>query len=524
MADASNEEGLHPRAAWRCLAAAAALMTLAVAWHVGQRLFYPFELEWMEGAMVDHAARVHAGLDLFVAPGPDHVQFLYTPLFFYFGAAVAAVFGDGFLPLRLVSLLATALCAAIVHAWVRRETSLRSAGLVAAGLLVSGYGYLHSWFDLARNDMLVLAALLATAALLHRGGRGAAWWASATALLAFLAKQTALMWLPAIGVGALLLDWRRGAVFVAASAAAIGGTVFTYDLATDGWFSFFVFEMPRSHGAQQDRVLGFFTDDLVPVLPLVACAAALCAARWRAGRRREAWFLAAFGGGGLLTSWLSRVHAGGYDNVLLYAFAASCVLAPVLAADAGPRLRRWALALLGLQFALLEWDPRSLWMDRPALMLDGRRFLPSPAHRAANEQLVAFLAARPGDAWIPFHGHVAALAGKPRTAHAQAMHDLVQLVGGHEEALGHPDAGAILSPRALQALIGFFDRCNAALVERRFRTVVLDEPIGPVFENVFKAGLAGYERLRESPIREPSALQPPVGMITHSPYVLQPKQ
>jgi hypothetical protein len=525
MPDASSVPSRREQTAWRCLAALAVAMVLIVAWHVGQRLGYPFELEWMEGAMVDHASRVRAGLDLFVPPGPEHVQFLYTPLFFQLGAALAVVTGDGFLPLRLVSVLATVLSAAIVHGWVRRETGQRIAGVVAAGLFVAGYGYLHSWYDLARNDTLVLAALLATAALLRHGGRHAVWWAAATALLAFLAKQTALMWLPAIGVGALLWDWRRGLVFVAAAAAAIVGTVLVYDALTDGWFSFFVFEMPRSHGRQGDRVLGYFTDDLVPMLPLAAGAVALCAVHWRSGRRRQAAFLAAFGGGGLLTSYLSRLHAGGYDNVLVFVFAAGCVLAPALAVAVGPRWRGWSLALLGLQFVLLAWDPRSLWMDRPALPLDGRRFLPTAAHRAASEELVRFLASREGDVFVPFHGHVAALAGKPRTAHAQAMGDLVQLLRGHEVAvLMHPEASSMFSPRALQALTGFFAQCNAALTDRRFATVVLDVPNGVLVEQAFAAGLVGYERRAESPIREPRALQPAVGMITHSPYVLQPRR
>jgi hypothetical protein len=150
------------------------LMALVFVWHVAQRLFHPYELEWMEGAMVDHAARVGAGLDLYVPPAPEHVQFLYTPLFFYLGAALAVLCGDGFLPLRLVSLLATLACAFLVHDWLRRECGARVVGLVAAGLFLGGYGYLHTWYDLARNDTLSLAGLLATAMLLRFGGVRAA--------------------------------------------------------------------------------------------------------------------------------------------------------------------------------------------------------------------------------------------------------------------------------------------------------------------------------------------------------------
>jgi hypothetical protein len=67
-----------------------------------------------------------------------------------------------------------------------------------------------------------------------------------------------------------------------------------------GWFSFFVFEMPRgtpSTGSQ----LGFFTDDLVPLLPMIALAW-LSASRVGGLEARRALFPAAFAGGGLLTS------------------------------------------------------------------------------------------------------------------------------------------------------------------------------------------------------------------------------
>src|SRR5262245_28095096 len=201
------------RAAWIALAVAAAGMGLLFVWYAWQRVPYPFELEWMEGAIVDHAARVHCGLDVYVPPGPDHVAFLYTPLVYYLGALVAVLTGDGFLPLRLVSTLATFGCAALLFVWVRRATGQPLAGVAAAGLLLGGYGYLQSWYALARNDTLLLLCLLGAGYLLHSHGRRAAVGAAACATAAFLAKQTALLWLPALAVGALLLDWRKGLVF-----------------------------------------------------------------------------------------------------------------------------------------------------------------------------------------------------------------------------------------------------------------------------------------------------------------------
>jgi hypothetical protein len=47
------------------------------------RLQYPYELEWMEGGMVDHALRVLSGQKLYVRPSLEFVPFIYPPLFTY---------------------------------------------------------------------------------------------------------------------------------------------------------------------------------------------------------------------------------------------------------------------------------------------------------------------------------------------------------------------------------------------------------------------------------------------------------
>jgi len=505
--------------AWVVLGLAAAAMTVAFAVYVALRLPYPFELEWMEGAMVDHSARVSQGLDLYVPPGPEHVQFLYTPLLFYLGALLTPMVGAGYLPLRLVSLIATLACAWILFVWIRRATSRDIVGLVGVGLFFGGYAYLQSWYDLARNDMLMIAPLLGSAWLVRYGGRRAAIMAGLLAALAFLAKQTTLMWLPAIATGALLLDWRRGLWFFGTAVLAIGATVLGYHLATDGWFTFFVFEMPSHHGSQPNA-LSFWTEDLVPIAPLVVLAMVCWIGCWRAGHRGEALYLAAFGSGALLTSYMSRRHVGGFDNVLVFAFTAGCVLAPIAAASLrGAWARRAGIGLLALQFVLLVIDPRSLWLDRDVLLTGNSRFVPSAAHRHASEQMVEFLRGVEGPVMLPFHGYVSTLAGKPAYAHAQAMHDLVQMIAKPGESLSL-DSTEHLSPRALEAVAGFVQSMTAAMLERRFTAIVLDRPSGPVFQILFTGGLEAYRETDQRPIGQPGAIRPAIGMQTDSPFVL----
>lgn len=529
---ATSPSPTQDRSQWLWWVAVACAVASAgwFAWAAMQRVGYPFELEWMEGALGDHAWRIAHGLPLYCAPGPEHVPFLYAPLLFWLGGALIACGVDEIVALRLVAIACTVGSALLIGHWVRRETGRLLPGLAATGLFFAGYGWLAWWYDLARNDTLFVFCCLATGYQLRLGGARRWLWAALLATAALLAKQSALMWLPAVFVGALCLDWRMALRFGAASAVAMAIAVGALHLASDGWSTFYLFEMPRHHGWVGENKLGFWTRDLVPMLPLLALGLAGFVASCRAGTARTGLFLAAFGSGALLTSWFSRLHVGGFDNVLMYGFAGACVLGPIAAAGgrgAGRIVR--VLAVLA-QFA---WLGHAAWQRSVATLL------PTPAHRQAHEELRAFVAAQPGPVWIPGHGAIGTRAGKGTGAHGQAIFDLLQLLPRNElgidlSALHDRTRLAQLSPRAQQALASLVDATDAALRERRFAAIVLEHGTH-MFDQVFAAGLCGddgrlgtaddtYVRSPTSPVTQPAAIAPLLGYPVHSPWVLLPRR
>ncbi|HEX6811581.1 MAG TPA: hypothetical protein VF384_08165 [Planctomycetota bacterium] len=525
---------------WRLLLGCAAAAAVVFLFGAGQRLLYPHELEWMEGAMADHAWRVANGLPLHCAPGPEHVPFLYAPLSFWLGGALVWLGLPGLQALRLVATLATIGCAMLVGHWVRRETGRLAPGLVATGVFLGGYGWLAWWYDLARNDELFVLLCLATAYVLQHGGPRRWLPAAALATAAVLAKQSALMWLPAILVGALCHDWRAALRFGVAALAGIAASTACMHLASDGWSTFFLFEMPRHHGWNGERKLAFWIEDLQPMLPLLALGLTGFAVQWREGRRKEALFLAAFGSGGLLTSWFSRLHVGGFDNVIMYGFAAACVLGPAVAATTR-RLRIAVPLLLLVQFGWLALAATRPTGDEGWSRTTRHTMLPSPAHRRAHEELLEFVRHQPGPVWIPGHGGISARAGKGTGAHGQAIFDLLQLLprqpGGMFDlsALDDRSKLAHLSERAQRALASLLDGATQALREQRFAAIVVDSIGAHAFENVFRAGLAGpdgkrgtdddpYVRLPGPLLTEPRAIRPLFGYEVHSPYALVPRR
>ncbi len=507
-----------------CGAAAAAWFVYAFA----VRVQYPHELEWMEGALADHAARVRDGLPLYCEPTAEHVPFLYSPLLFWLGAVGMNLGLDGVVALRLIAAGCSAASALLIGHWVRVETRRVLPGLVATGLFFAGYGWLAWWYDLARNDSLFVLLTLGAAYQLRHGGALRWLWAGLLAATALLAKQSALMWLPAAFVGCLCWDWRTAWKFAVASAVAMAAAVGTMHLLSDGWSTFYLFEMPSRHGVVGDRKLGFWTEDLVPMLPLVVLGVGGFVAQVRV-QAGPALYLAAVGSGGLLTSYLSRMHVGGFDNVMMYGFAGGCVLGGVALASTRAWLRVAAPALLLLQFGVLGYEAQ----QRGASTL-----FPSEAHERAHDELRALVAQQSGPVWIPGHGHIAYRAGKGTGAHGQAIFDVMQLLPKLPDgmfdlaALSDPARLSDLPERGRQALRAMMTNTNAALAEGGFAAVVVDEVGAGVFPVLFAAGLVGpdgafqteddpYVRLPGYAVTQPAAIRPLLGYEVHTPYLMR---
>ena len=90
------------------------------------RLTYPFPVEWLESNSLVEVHRILAGQPLYPAPTAAYVPDGYPPLYFAVSAAVASVFGVSYLPLRLVSLVSSLACfallARLVHGGIRLRT------------------------------------------------------------------------------------------------------------------------------------------------------------------------------------------------------------------------------------------------------------------------------------------------------------------------------------------------------------------------------------------------------------------
>jgi hypothetical protein len=410
------------------------------------------ELEWMEGGMVDEVARVLAGHSPYGPPSLSATPYLYTPLFTFVSAALAWVVGPGLEPLRAVSIASSLVAFWAVSRLVVEETRDRWAGLVAAGLLAASYVLCGAWFDVARVDSLMLALLLLGLLVARRAdGRRAAAGAAVLMVLAVLAKQDAL--LPAVACVPWLVrrDRRIGAVYTATLVGGLAAAVAALQIWSQGWFLYYVLDVPAAHRLVPASYLGFLTHDLRALWWSAAMVllAFVAARRIRGSTGVAWWFVGPVVAALVLTGWLGRVHSGGWDNVLIPAVAGVVILVGVALGVARRRTAPWVLAICALavvgQFVALRWSPTD--------------HLPDRRSERATAAAVDELRRLPGPVYLPGHPWLLTLAGRPSNAQSAALADVLR------------------GPRG-EARTRLRNELGAAIREQRFGSVVVDSVTG----------------------------------------------
>jgi len=472
------------------------------------RVPYPYENEWLEGGTLLHVHRILNGEEIYCQPSYAFVAYPYGPVYFYACAALSAIIGLGFTPLRLVSLAASAGTVLLIFLLVKSRSRRLDVALIAAGLYAATYVLSGTWFEVARVDALFLFFFIAAAFLL--GTRSARWPDVAAGLLlalSCLTKQTL-----AVLAGPLMLwlaveDWRRALRVGATAAAAFAAGTALSMVASDGWYWYYVVTLPSRHGLFDRSDLWFYLrfwwEDILRPLPILALlVGALTVTRLVARQtRRAVMFELSLLVGALAVSWVGRLNVG-FDNVLMPAYAG---LAIVLGLGLGWLLgegrvmgpRPVALTVpvaLGLVIAQLV-----------ALRFDPRQCLPSDADRQAGQALVEKLADMPGEVVVSAHPYLLLLAGKPTHAHQAAFMTFLGGFGGGTDALGR----AVL------------DEMAGDIAAKRYSAIILDGPSKPGASSWF-VPLEGHYRLAGEVFDDPEVFMPVTGAPRQPRYILVP--
>ena len=380
------------------------------------RLTYPYDLEWMEGGMLVHARRILQGQPRYVRPSMEFIPFIYPPLYPALVALGGKVFGLSYTLGRVLSLGGMLAAAGALIAAIRLERGPWALALGAAGLFLASYDESAAFFDLVRNDGLLLG-LLSWTLVTARAGR---WrWAALLLVASYATKQSTFPFGVAIAAWALWQEGPRASLrFVAWSLIPAGLFTGAMLFEGDGMFLTYLIEVTASHSFHLSRL---YPDGLLEITG---------AASWAVGgslivglilvatdRRltAPAVFWAVMLGMLLVMSMSMRMHTGGYLNVLIPGFWALALGSGLIATAThhrwpGPLL----LFILSLGFAaqisVEGWDPQ--------------RYVPTARDVEAGDRVIEKLRSLDGPILAPHSPWYLVMAGKEPSFHLIALWDI----------------------------------------------------------------------------------------------------
>ncbi len=347
-------------------------------WHVIQltrtfagRASYPMDLEWMEGGQLYHAYRLLHGLPLYGPCVDGFIPFTYPPVHALMVAGAGALFGLDYLVARLVGIGAFFFCCIVLCREVaktsRTPTGRWLMAALAAGALAASYPYAGYWYDLIRVDSVFVALLFGGAALSlppgpggtvrRRLSRSRIVVCAVVLCGAIFSKQTAVFFIPWIGLVALRRDWRSG-LWLTGTVGAMSATLLgLLQWSSEGRFwTFMVTVMSRHEMIYAQTITN--SRRLLLVQPYLVLIGFVVFWLWTRGRLRpRVAFWAGMLGTALVASLVTSSKTAAALNNLMTAMllggpVALMVFGEMLAAMPPRHLARWlsaaGLAIVGI--------------------------------------------------------------------------------------------------------------------------------------------------------------------------------
>ncbi|HQQ63949.1 MAG TPA: glycosyltransferase family 39 protein [Pseudomonadales bacterium] len=387
------------------------------------RIAYPYELEWMEGGVLQQVLQLVHGGPLYGDASMSFAPALYMPFYYVVSALSVKVFGEGFFALRFVSLLASLFTHLLVYLIVNKVTASRLAGWLGVFFYAMMFRYTAFWFDVARVDCLWTALLAAATYVLlcyrDKPADGTLLLLAMLGVMAFFTKQATLFLFPFVAI--TLFCWCGWHILLRFCLLGflllLPGLLLMQWKAGHDWY-FYTMQMASTHGITWFGVRRFFEIFLAAV-PVLLLGSILFLCLLQEDRKGRPGWVSLFAGF-IFLSLLSRAYAGAFFNVLMPAFffvavTAACGFARLVdKAEHSRRMTGVAIVLAGLLVV-------DVYRSQYSVLLQ----LPSENSRSNTAWLLQKIAAVPGPVCVTSHGYLGWMAGKDFCAHNTQVTDLV---------------------------------------------------------------------------------------------------
>ncbi|MBW1839747.1 MAG: glycosyltransferase family 39 protein [Deltaproteobacteria bacterium] len=222
---------------------------------ISKRLFYPFELEWLEGYFLAGMIKIVNNQSIYSSPNTEFISLLYPPFYYLLIGGLAKILGVSFWTARLVSVLSSFLSGFIIYQFVRRETKSSFCAFFTLGLFFASYQITGSWFDVARVDSLFMALSLSGIYVLRYYTKSytGIFFAAIFLSLAFFTKQAAIFFIIGCAVYLWFTQREKCLIFTLMSTLFIFGGILLLNYLTEGWYWFHAFKVPLRHYSYRNQ-------------------------------------------------------------------------------------------------------------------------------------------------------------------------------------------------------------------------------------------------------------------------------
>jgi hypothetical protein len=207
------------------------------------RFTYPFDLEWCEGSLLDHACRIIDGKPYYIPPAPDFIPTAYPPVYYFLIVFIWKILGVNMWSVRLLSIISTLLIALFIVLISRKYNTSYIYSIAAAGFFLSCYKVTGSWFDLARIDMISLLLFMIALYLgLTKEGNKSLILSGLIAGLSCMTKQNFIILSMIIPLNLILQKrWQATIFFLLPFALLISSMMLILHKQTEGWSNYYIY-------------------------------------------------------------------------------------------------------------------------------------------------------------------------------------------------------------------------------------------------------------------------------------------
>ncbi|MHA1513458.1 MAG: hypothetical protein ACTSRJ_05280 [Candidatus Hodarchaeales archaeon] len=221
------------------------ILFLFIIWN---RVALPFVFEWGESAGLNQIYRILSGGALYDLPTLEFSPLVYTPLYYYLAAGASKVIGNTLFSARLISVI----------------SSISGMVYLACFSLADGF------YDLARVDSLYILIMLIAFSVIREAKIKTGFFVfGVLVVIGFFIKQSFIIVFLPLQIYLLYRDWKLSWITIAVEIVGISVPLFLINRGSEGWFFYYMFELPTEHGYSFISAINFWIGDTIRPLGIM---------------------------------------------------------------------------------------------------------------------------------------------------------------------------------------------------------------------------------------------------------------